>query len=67
MKTVCQILKNFTIPNLRTIEISVGLKAMFHQTITQKWNGESFLNFAKLYIPLIIVNNLHYHLFHLVT
>ena len=51
MKTVCKILRNFTIPILRKIEITIdfnGPKGHLHHSITQKWNSESFLNLLLL-------------------
>ena len=49
----------FTVPILRKIEITIDFnvpKANFHHSITQKYDSE--------FIHMIIVENLHYDLFH---
>ena len=66
MKTVCKILRNFTVQILRKREITIdfnGPRGQLHHSITQKRKHESFLKFDQV-IPLIIVDNLHYRLFH---
>ena len=45
MKTVCQVLRNFTVHILREMEIATDSnrpRAQLHHSITPKWNNESF-------------------------
>ena len=44
----------------------MDLKTKLYHWNTQTQNAESFSNFIPIITPIVIVNNLHYNLFHLV-
>ena len=51
---------------LSKIEITIdfnGPEAKLYHSNTQKQNGESFFKLHRV-IPIVIVDNLHYNLFH---
>ena len=53
IKTVCKFLKSFTIPIFSKVEITTdfnGQQSQLYYSNTQKWNGESFSNFTKLFL-----------------
>ena len=63
IKTVCKILRNFTLPMLSKIEITIdfnGPVGQFYHSNAQIENSEFFSNF----IVTIIVDNLHHNLFY---
>ena len=50
---VCKFLRSFTLPILSKVKITIDFneqECQIYYSNTQKWNGESFSNFTKLFL-----------------